>query len=344
MQNTSAIEAKRRVAGGPELSHPGEFKVCSRLSDAIQGRVDEPLPLMVYYPVNRFVLSALEDSPYDRSYDVLAAYDDALIAGQISFQRFFEWYRVREDVENEELRWKAPHPEKGEETTVKRTQLDPQLEAVRQAIYSVLPGDFSSLRVERTPRPRMSIVKQGTKLFLDQLSDGEKCLLAMSGDLARRMAIANPGLEKPLESPGVVLIDEVDLHLHPEWQRKVVPALERTFPNCQFIVTTHSPQVLSGARDILVYLLVPENGSIRSLNYESPFGRDSNWILEEVMGVEDRPPEIKEKVMRYLELIDDYEMEKARELEAELALELGDDYPELVKGRARTRRKEILGK
>lgn len=71
----------------------------------------------------------------------------------------------------------------------------------------------------------MTVEKQGQELIIAQLSDGEKCLLAMVGDLARRLAIAKPGLSDSLQGNGVVLIDEIELHLHPQWQRQMVPAL-----------------------------------------------------------------------------------------------------------------------
>ena len=81
------------------------------------------------------------------------------------------------------------------------------------------------------------------------MSDGEKCTIALFGDLARRMALANPERENPLEGTGVVLIDELDLHMHTSWQRKVLGVLKETFPNIQFIITTHSPQILGESGD-----------------------------------------------------------------------------------------------
>jgi predicted ATP-binding protein involved in virulence len=110
----------------------------------------------------------------------------------------------------------------------------------------------------------MTITKQGQELIINQLSDGEKCLLAMVGDLARRLAIANPSLPDPLQGSGVVLIDEIELHLHPKWQREIIPALTRTFPNCQFIVTTHSPQVISQVKPEGIYILERTDDRYRS--------------------------------------------------------------------------------
>ena len=96
-----------------------------------------------------------------------------------------------------------------------------------------------------------------TNLDVLQLSDGEKCTLALFGDIARRLAIANPSLDDPLQGDGVVLIDELELHMHTSWQRKVISMLKKTFPNIQFIITTHSPQILGEVDHDLMFMLYP---------------------------------------------------------------------------------------
>ena len=169
-------------------------------------------------------------------------------------------------------------------------------------------------------------------------------MLAMVGDIARRLAIANPSLADPLLGDGVVLIDELDLHLHPSWQRAVIPGLERTFPNCQFIVATHSPQVLSTAKDATVYLLFALDGSIQAKKLQAPYGRDTNTILEELMDVTERPREIKDRILEYFNTIERGDLADAKRLRKALALDIGEDDPELVRGAVVTRRKEILGK
>ena len=108
------------------------------------------------------------------------------------------------------------------------------MEAVRETIKRFLP-DFTNLSVRRNPL-RMEVTKKNKIVTVNQLSDGEKCLIAMLGDLARRMAIANPQNPYPLTGTGVIIIDEIDLHLHPQWQRFVVPKLLEVFPNCQFFI------------------------------------------------------------------------------------------------------------
>ncbi|MFW9259133.1 AAA family ATPase [Nostoc sp. CALU 546] len=287
------------------------------------------LPLAIYYPVKRSVLGIDMEITETHSLKQIDAYDQALNGVQISFHRFFQWFRSLEDLENEERR---DNPEF-------KTQ---QLEAVRQSIYSLIPG-FSNLRVRRSPL-RMTVRKQGEELTVNQLSDGEKCLLAMVGDLARRLAIANPGLPDPLQGSGVVLIDEIELHLHPKWQREIIPALTRTFPNCQFIVTTHSPQVLSQVKPEGIYILEKTDEGVIAKKPESSFGRDSNRILEDLMGVPERPQEIKESLLELFRLIDAGNIEGARQLRQQLALEIGADEPEFVKADVLIRRKEILNR
>lgn len=257
------------------------------------------------------------------------AYKQALTGGRIDFKSLFEWFRNREDLENELRR---------NETDYR----DRQLQAVRQAISSLIP-DFSDLRVRRSPL-RMTVTKQGQELIVNQLSDGEKCLLAMVGDLARRLAIANPSLNDPLQGSGVVLIDEIELHLHPKWQREIIRGLTRTFPNCQFIVTTHSPQVISHVKPNSIYLLEQTPNGIIAKRPESSFGRDSNRILEDLMSVPERPQQIKDSLLELFRLIDEGNINGARELRKHLATEIGADEPEFVKADVLIRRKEILNR
>ncbi len=292
-----------------------------------QNEPEYNLPLAVYYPVNRAVLDIRLEIPKKTQFKQIDAYEKALTGSRNDFAIFFQWFRNREDLESELLR-------------DNRTYQDSQLEAVRQAISSLIPS-FSKLRVRRSPL-RMTVIKKGEELIINQLSDGEKCLLAMVGDLARRLAIANPSLPDPLQGSGVVLIDEIELHLHPKWQREIIPALTRTFPNCQFIVTTHSPQVISQVKPEGIYILEKTDEGVIAKRPESSFGRDSNRILEDLMGVPARPQEIKDRLHELFRLIDQGNLDGARQLSQEIADIIGQDEPELVKASVSIRRKEIL--
>jgi predicted ATP-binding protein involved in virulence len=293
------------------------------------------IPIVVYYSTNRAVLDIPLKIRTKHSFEQIDAYENALTGNAITglgseFRIFFEWFRRQEDLENElRLENNAAYRDK-------------QLEAVRQAISSLIP-DFSNLRVRRSPL-RMTLQKQGEELIVNQLSDGEKCLLAMVGDLARRLAIANPGLPDPLQGSGIILIDEIELHLHPKWQRGIIPDLTRTFPNCQLIVTTHSPQVISDVKPEGIYLLEKTDQGVIAKQPESSFGRDSNRILEDLMDVPERPQEIKDSLLELFRMIDAGNLESARNLRQQLANEIGIDEPEFVKADVLIRRKEILNR
>ena len=288
------------------------------------------IPLIVYYPTNRAVIDIDLEVPIQSEFKQIDSYDKALAGGRISFSHLFQWFRNREDIESE-LRLEN-NPD----------YRDKQLEAVRQAISSLIPN-FTKLRVRRSPL-RMTLQKDGEELIVNQLSDGEKCLLAMVGDLARRLAIANPGLKNPLDGFGVVLIDEIELHLHPKWQREIIPALTRTFPNCQFIVTTHSPQVIGEIKPQGIYILEKTENGIIAQRPQSSYGRDSNQILEDLMDVPERKQEIKNHLLELFRLIDDGNIPEARKLKQSLEQDIGYDDPEFASADMLIRRREILGR
>lgn len=289
------------------------------------------IPLAVYYPVNRSVLDVPLEVKDNSSFKQVDAYEGALSGVQINFDNFFKWFRIIEDAENEERRDNINYR-------------DRQLEAVRNAISSLLGNDFKDLRVRRKPWLRMTVKKEDEELIVEQLSDGEKSLLAIAGDLARRLAIAKPSLPDPLQGSAVVLIDEIEQHLHPTWQRQVIPSLTKTFPNCQFIITTHSPQVISKVQPNNIYILEKEGDNIVAKRPSSSFGRDSNRILEDLMGVDERPSEIKEQLLELFRLIDAGNLENARQLRQELADKIGADEPEFVRADILMRRQEILNR
>ena len=135
------------------------------------------------------------------------------------------------------------------------------------------------------------VQKSGNEFSFDQLSSGEKSIIIMVSEIARRLSMTNE--PEPLKGTGIVLIDEIDQHLHPKWQRNIMTALMTTFPNIQFIVTSHSPQVLSGVKKEGVFVL--KNGTVDNNDIYTE-GRDSNSILQDVFGV----PEVDEKTAQEL--------------------------------------------
>ncbi len=167
---------------------------------------------------------------------------------------------------------------------------------------------------------------RGVRLDVGQLSDGEKCLLALAGDLARRMVLAAPRIADPLALPAVVIIDEIELHLHPGLQRIILPRLMKVFPRTQFIVSTHSPQVLSSVRAEKVRLL--ESFQLRELR-RGTWHRDTNGILEAAFDDAGRAPEIATKLNELRNAVDADRHDDARRMIRELREETEGEDPDV---------------
>jgi predicted ATP-binding protein involved in virulence len=168
--------------------------------------------------------------------------------------------------------------------------------------------------------------------LLRNLSDGQRIMLTLVGDLATRAAMLNPHLGNAAlrDTPGIVLIDELDLHLHPKWQRRVICDLKTTFPSLQFIATTHSPQLIGEAQPDEIRLL---DGGEATTPPRS-FGIDSSRILEEVMGTRSRNDHVEGLLTSLFKSIDDEDFEGARQLLSEVEAKLGSDDPEVTRARA----------
>ena len=311
---------RQRIKGLDELRWHVE-----QLRFRLEDNEDAALPLAVYYPVNRAVLDIPLRIKRKHRFDRLAAYDQALSGSPSSFRIFFEWFRQREDLENERRLEKSKFR-------------DPQLQAVRTATERLIPG-FKNLKVRRSPL-RMVVEKNEEELTVNQLSDGEKCTLAMVGDLARRMAIANPHMRDPLVSEAVVLIDEIDLHLHPAWQRLLASTLEKTFPNCQFLLSTHSPAILSHLDPSSIWMLERTNRGIEAKRPSQAYGQTVDRVLEDIMNVPARPVEIRRKLAKLFLVIEQGNLQKAEHILRELKGKIGTD-PDLVKAGLLIRRKEL---
>ncbi|MGF6094012.1 AAA family ATPase [Pseudomonas sp. 18175] len=272
-------------------------------------------PLAVYYDVHRAVLDAPLRVREHVNNDVAAGYEDALGRGGADFKKFFSWFRNQEDLENEMSRDHAGYRA-------------PDLNAVRSAIEAFT--GFKNIRVRRTPSLRMTVLKGDLELNVLQLSDGEKCLLAMVGDLARRLTLLNRDLPDPLMGQGIVLIDELDLHLHPGWQRTVVPNLEKTFPNCQFIITTHSPQILGELPAQSIILL--KDGQYLG-HPERSLGLRSGEVIEELMGGLAQNPDVSKLLRTIYRDLDDEDLDSAQANVATLREKVGD-IPDVLEAQA----------
>lgn len=160
------------------------------------------------------------------------------------------------------------------------------------------------------------------------LSDGEKGVISLVADIAYRMALLNPDLlEHVLETPGIVLIDEIDLHLHPAWQKKIVDDLIHIFPNIQFVITTHSPSVLANVRKEYVQIL---NHYQLYKPQDTTYGRSVEEILRGVMDVNVCPDEIMELQNKFDSAIDAENFEQAQKILQEMRIILGDNAETVI--------------
>ena len=336
--NWKKIEFRR---GYPSKEH-SNFVELNELAYLYQEQYQKlkELPMIAYYPINRITKGNVEIKGKG-SVSQLDVYDNAL-GSKANFQAFFEWFRLKDDIINEQ--WKEVTRASGYydlvDSSVNTTS---ELQLVIKVIEKFIP-EYSNLRVTRIPTPRMLVDKNSETLNLNQLSDGEKNMIAMVGDIARRLSMANPNLDNPLEGDGIVMIDEVDLHLHPDWQRLIIPKLVNIFPKCQFIVTIHSPQILSHIKAEHIFLLKQEQDNITITKPTESYGKSSDRQLEDILGVEARPLIIKEKLYQLFVHIQNNNLDKAKELMNELENEIEGREPELVKANVLIKRKEILGK
>ena len=268
------------------------------------------------------------------------AFANALDAGA-NFAAMCQWFYLRE---NAELRARA-----SDQNAYQGEASD--LQAVRQALKNTIE------RVERIyfdgNPPRLMVHLQKPEggsqaMELAQLSDGYRNLLALVLDFARRLAQANPAFQNPLEAPGILLIDEIELHLHPRWQQTIIPGLRAAFPNTQLIVSTHSPAVLTTVRREHVHLLASNHQFENIPEDVGTYGAENSRVLAEVFGAHARPQsiDIVGKLRTYLRLIEShqYHTEQVRVLRTELESALGKSDPDLRRADLRIRQIEVLGK
>ncbi len=247
------------------------------------------------------------------------AYAEALVSRELRLAEIAHWMRAQKEIGNE------------------RPLGLKHLLALQEAAEHFMP-ECKNLRVETSSKPRLIVEKAGTTLDMRQLSDGERGMFALFLDLAKRLSQANPQLDDPVrEGSAIVLIDEIDLHLHPKWQRTVIKKLTETFPNCQFIATTHSPQIIAAVEPEQVLLLT---NSVIILP-DRTLGMDSNWILRHLMEADDRPAESSSAISEVESLIRDGNFSDARVAITKYRKN-GLDLPEWSVLGARMARMELL--
>ncbi len=272
-----------------------------------------------------FDLEKLQDVETNSRFDAL---DSSALGGSGNFEKCLEWFVTldnlinsvpsnhKSDVKSEELKseitaleaivktedhplWKMLEEKKAQyqasqnKQTNKRKDLYTKLhQAIKNTIIAIVPS-VSALFVDRSRsgRAELKINNDGSEINVFQTSQGQRILISMVADLARRLVLLNPRLENPMQGQGVVIIDEIELHLHPKWQQGIIQSLQQTFTNIQFIVTTHSPQVLSTVdKRCIRQFTVDESGKdIVTIPAFQTKGVASADILERIMSTQSTP-------------------------------------------------------
>lgn len=283
-------------------------------------------PLAVYFTPKRQLPGQPRSLPAIKPFDPSIAYGRALHDREVELREFMHWFRTQQAL--------------GTRKQPRRLKV---LDALSSVVTQLVP-EFTDLRIEEEPRLGFVVNKQGQPFFLHQLSDGERGLLALIFDLTRRLAIANPDSDNPIaEGEALVMIDEIELHLHPKWQRHIVRKLRDIFKSCQFVITTHSPQVIGQVDATQLRLLTQVNGKITVANSRQALGMDSNWVLQNIMGTSARDYATEQQLSKIYSSIDNEKYAEARRIAGQLRSEIGD-FPDLQEAIALLDRIDLLKK
>ncbi|MGL4854341.1 MAG: AAA family ATPase, partial [Lentisphaeria bacterium] len=226
----------------------------------------------------------------------------------------------------------------------------PEFIAVKEAMEKCfsLMTEIEDVKVQFNPETSeidiiyMSTDSKKMKISLNQLSDGYKGTIGLIADIAYRMAILNPQLLENVltETTGIILIDEVDLHLHPAWQKRVILDLTSIFPKVQFVVTTHAPAVINSVKSENLRIL--SNSKIVTLNNEV-YGKDVNSVLNEIMGVTSRPTPISKIFSQFYENLNEKKFDLAESDLNKIAEIRGEHDNEVAGCRVKLKLERIRG-
>ncbi|MEM7657187.1 MAG: AAA family ATPase [Bacteroidota bacterium] len=311
-----------------------EARSASEQTEILRDKANLSAPLVLYFDCSRissdtFRAPAQFAAGQVEYASIFEAWDGALDRNAFSFEAFFRWFRQQN----------------GKKQQKNQTSREKKLfEAVGEAIYGMF-GMGNYLKDMNfsweTEDGEITITNlQGEVVSLFQLSSGEQSLLIIAAILARRLVLANPGRENPVqEGCAIVMIDEIGLHLHPNWQREVIPRLRETFKQVQFIVTTHSPFVVNQVESGNVIIL-KEGGKAESVREAFPswniYGADIYEVLKLIFGMDYMvPTDVQALLTRYHQLITAGNTAKAEEVQQELEQLIDPNHPELLKGKSR---------
>jgi predicted ATP-binding protein involved in virulence len=288
---------------------PQQTKFIGEIPTLVTGKESIGRPFAVLFSTRRAVPSDRLPTKSKAAGGIQSAYAEAFKNRELRLAEFAEWMRVQQTLETEK-------PSAG------------RVFKTLNAVVSRFLPEYKNLRVEGKVRPDLLIDHGKMAIKVRQLSDGERGILAMVLDLTRRLSRANPNLIDPAaEAEAVVLIDEIDLHLHPKWQRQIIQNLTAAFPKCQFIATTHSPQVIGEVDHDRIQIM--SDGQVYSPTHS--FGVDSSRVLEEIMDTNSRTREVQKLLTKFSLAIRKDDLKNARKLLNKLIEQLGKNDPEVTR-------------
>lgn len=315
----------RRLAGAKARTTRKDAQVLTTWGKELQDRVrDEAeaqvtgtcLPLVACYPTDR--LWNIRRLPYKKlpRTSRMVGYTHCLQSGS-DFRLMADWFRYWSESALE-------HHQKVSlgQRAASQSEADNAIEAMRTAIdYCLKPSGWGQLGFSFGRQELVAHHPDHGELPVGMLSDGIRSMLTLVADIAFRMVKLNPNLgpHATRETCGIVLIDEVDMHLHPAWQQTVLTSLREAFPRIQFIVTTHSPQVTTTVLAESLRILTSDGVAAAPAGTE---GAEAGRLLKSVFGVASRPEQspATQELLRYLTLVDNdqWKTEEALALRAKL--------------------------
>lgn len=302
-----------------------------------EGRTDIYLPMVAYYGTGR-----LWDYHRQKRNDVFKVssrtngYIDCL-DGTANVKLMMDWFQIMT----------INKYQRQEENLESNPELDTVYLAMEKCLTNL--SGYSDVKIRYNMGTQELDVyyseqdKQRMRIPLNQLSDGYKGMISLVADIAYRMATLNPqlGTEVLSKGDGVVLIDEVDLHLHPAWQQKVIDNLMNIFPKVQFIVSTHAPAIISSVKTDKLRIL--SNKEV-CMTANQVYGKDVNSVMKEIMGVNDRPDQFVELFEKFYRLLSEKKYDEAGAVLDKLDEDRGYHDPEIAKCRVKLKLERMRGK
>jgi len=324
-------EWSRKLTGNKSRTTYGKATVLNQYAKKIQDEVRQKesvsLPIISYYGTGRLwnQKQIVKESTNHQSR--LFGYDKALEPAS-TYKEFAKWFEDESKAEYDKI---VEMIQRGESINSSLIEASTALQNIREAVNICLRvSGWENIRYNSKFKKIIATHPTQGVIPIERLSDGVRSMLAMTADIAYRCTKLNPHLNNaPKETKGIVQIDEIEMHLHPRWQQEVIPNLREAFPLIQFIITTHSPQVLSGIKNEAIRILADSKVYSAPLGTE---GAEASRILKRVFGVELRAPQnsVTIKLNEYLDLVYNDKWDEALALREELDNIFGGEEPVLT--------------